>query len=169
MYTHIYLEGTIPIPRMYGCSHSCPIALTVVRSSARKGCTRSVGNKRLAPIRRSKWTRTTTILITFVSAYSYRQRYHSPLTMAGNDNAVIGSSALRPVFLGNLKPEYSTAKVEELFNRPIIPPNCTETFKSIPVDRVDIKRGFCFVFLKDAASQEDKDRVEAFVSAIQGM
>jgi hypothetical protein len=97
------------------------------------------------------------------------ESHHFHLTMTDSDNAVIGSSALRPVFLGNLKPEYSTAKVEELFNRPIIPPNCTETFKSIPVDRVDIKRGFCFVFLKDAASQEDKDRVEAFVSAIQGM
>jgi hypothetical protein len=37
------------------------------------------------------------------------------------------------------------------------------------VDRIDIKRGFCFVFLKDAASQEEKDQIEAFVAAIQGM
>jgi arginine/serine-rich splicing factor 4/5/6 len=86
-----------------------------------------------------------------------------------NGNAVIGSAAIRPVFLGNLKPEYSTAKVEELFAAPINPPNCTATFKPIAVDRIDIKRGFCFVFLKDAASQEEKDQIEAFVAAIQGM
>jgi len=88
--------------------------------------------------------------------------------MSDNGN-VIGSAALRPVFLGNLMPEYSTAKVEEIFTRPIAPSHSTMTFRSIPVDRVDVKRGFCFVFLKDVVTQDDKDNLENFVNAIQGM
>lgn len=87
---------------------------------------------------------------------------------AEESNNVVGSAALRPVFLGNLVPEFSTEKIEELFNSPIQPKE-GDNFKPIPVDRVDIKRGFCFVFLKDAASQEDKEQAEAFVAAISGM
>jgi len=83
---------------------------------------------------------------------------------------VIGSAAMRPVFLGNLIPEYSSDKILELFTRPIPPPGATEeTYRPIPVDRVDVKRGFCFVFLKDAASQEDKEQAEKFVEALTGM
>lgn len=88
---------------------------------------------------------------------------------SGGDD-LIGSPAIRPVFLGNLRPEYSSDKIEELFTRPIPPPGATEgTYKPIPIDRIDVKRGFCFVFLKDAASQKDKEQVESFVSAINGM
>jgi hypothetical protein len=83
---------------------------------------------------------------------------------------VVGSAAIRPVFLWNLRAEYSSDKIEELFTRPIPPPGATEeTYRPIPVDRIDVKRGFCFVFLKDAASQQDKEQVESFVSAINGM
>jgi hypothetical protein len=70
---------------------------------------------------------------------------------------VIGSAAIRPVFLGNLKPNYVSEEVEEIFTRPIAPPGTPEgTYTPFPVDRVDLKRGYCFVFLKDAASQADK-------------
>ena len=87
----------------------------------------------------------------------------------GQDD-VVGSAAIRPVFLGNLRPEYSSDKIMELFTRPIPPPGASEdTFQPIPVDRIDVKRGFCFVFLKDAASQQDKEQVERFVSDINGM
>lgn len=86
-----------------------------------------------------------------------------------SNGAVVGSSALRPVFLGNLKPEYSPSKVEQIFTTPIVPPDSKTAFKPILIDRVDIKRGFCFVFLKDAASQEEKELIEAFVAAIDGM
>lgn len=83
---------------------------------------------------------------------------------------VVGSAAIRPVFLGNLRPEYSSDKIMELFSRPIPPPGATEqTYKPIAVDRIDVKRGFCFVFLKDASSQQEKEQVESFVSAINGM
>lgn len=88
----------------------------------------------------------------------------------GRDSEVIGSAALRPVFLGNLYPDYSADKIKELFSRPIPPPGCSEgQYNPIPVDRVDVKRGYCFVFLKDAASQQDKDQVERFVADINGM
>lgn len=87
----------------------------------------------------------------------------------GGDH-VVGSAAMRPVFLGNLRPEYSSDKIEELFTRPIPPPGAAEgDYRPIPVDRIDVKRGFCFVFLKDAASQQDKEQTESFVSAINGM
>jgi len=71
------------------------------------------------------------------------------------DDAVIGSAAMRPVFLGNLIPGYSTESILDIF-------------KDIRVDRVDQKRGFCFVFLKDAEHQSEKERIEAFVSDING-
>ena len=77
---------------------------------------------------------------------------------------------LRPVFLGNLKTGYSATEVTEIFNRPIVPPNSPEgKYGPVPVDRVDLKRGYCFVFLKDATSQAHKDMAELFVSDINGM
>ena len=37
------------------------------------------------------------------------------------------------------------------------------------LDRVDMKRGYCFVFMKDADTLAEKDRVEQFVADINGM
>lgn len=83
---------------------------------------------------------------------------------------VIGSPAIRPIFLGNLSGVFEAEKVSEVFTKPIIPSGMDEgSFKPFPVDRIDVKRGFCFVFLKDAATQADKDDAERFVSAINGM
>ena len=81
-----------------------------------------------------------------------------------NNDAVIGSAALRPVFLGNLIPVYTPETVCAVFERPTIP-NAEPVF----VDRVDVKRGYCFVFLKDARNESDKRRIEEFVSKINGM
>ena len=86
-----------------------------------------------------------------------------------NDD-VVGSSALRSIFLGNLHLGYTTDDVREIFEKPHIPPNAPEGFyDSIPVERIDVKRSYCFVFLKDATSQERKEKVERFVSDINGM
>jgi hypothetical protein len=83
---------------------------------------------------------------------------------------VIGSAAIRPVFLGNLKTDCPAEDIAEIFSRPIAPPGTPPgTFTPIPIDRVDTKRGYCFVFLKDAATQADKEMTERFVSAINGM
>jgi hypothetical protein len=97
---------------------------------------------------------------------------HSSSSSAGANNnnhnddsdRVIGSAALRPVFLGNLMPEYAAEVVFAAFEQPTIP-----HAEPVYVDRVDIKRGYCFVFLKDARSQSDKRRIEEFVSKINGM
>lgn len=83
---------------------------------------------------------------------------------------VIGSPAIRPIFFGNLSGVFEAEKVSEVFTKPIIPPGFDEgSFKPFPVDRIDVKRGFCFIFLKDAVNQTEKDDAERFVSAINGM
>ena len=71
----------------------------------------------------------------------------------------------RPVFLGNLNHYVISSDVEKIFTEPITDDGAAP----VPVDRVDLKRGFCFVFLKDAENQDEKDRAEAYVSRINGM
>lgn len=83
------------------------------------------------------------------------------------NGAVIGSAALRPVFLGNLSYSFTSTDIIDIFERPIRPSGTD--YKPIPVDRIDIKRGYCFVFLKDAQTEEDKANAERFISDINGM
>ena len=66
---------------------------------------------------------------------------------------------------------YTTDDVREIFEKPHVPPNAPEGFydSSMPVLRIDVKRSYCFVFLKDATSQAYKEKVEKFVSDINGM
>jgi len=90
--------------------------------------------------------------------------------MADDSNDVIGSPALRSIFLGNLHLGYTTDDVREIFEKPHVPPGSPEGFyDSIPVARIDVKRSYCFVFLKDATTQEGKEKTEKFVSDINGM
>ena len=93
-----------------------------------------------------------------------------PATEANGDTGeVVGSAAIRPVFLGNLKNVFESDQVKEVFTKPIFPENSEESFKPFDVDRIDVKRGYCFVFLKDATSEADKTAAERFVSVINGM
>ena len=85
-----------------------------------------------------------------------------------NNSYEMSSEAMPPVFLGNLLHTYSADAVTDLFERPIQPSEKTNYYP-IPVDRIDIKRGYCFVFLKDARSPADKENVEGFVMDINGM
>lgn len=81
-----------------------------------------------------------------------------------------GHVSVRPVFLGNLSSGFKSEEIVEIFSRPIVPPDApAAAFSPLAVDRVDIKKGFCFVFLKDVPSVADKDQVESFVTSIQGM
>jgi arginine/serine-rich splicing factor 4/5/6 len=89
-------------------------------------------------------------------------------TASSDQGEVIGSSALRPVFLGNLMNVYTPEDVTAIFERPQQPKG-DKVYTPVPVDRIDLKRGYCFVFLKDAVTQEDKINAERFVSAINGM
>ena len=89
---------------------------------------------------------------------------------SNNVDDVIGSPALRSIFLGNLHIGYTTDDVRDIFEKPHIPPNAPEGYyDSIPVERIDVKRSYCFVFLKDATTQDRKDKAEKFVSDINGM
>mmetsp|Transcript_26780 Transcript_26780/g.25637 ORF Transcript_26780/g.25637 Transcript_26780/m.25637 type:complete len:148 (-) Transcript_26780:440-883(-) len=85
---------------------------------------------------------------------------------SGGSREVMGSAHLRPVFLGNLSHDVHASDVADIFERPLI--NLGEGAR-VPVDRIDLKRGFCFVFLKPAASQTDKDNAERYVSEMNGM
>lgn len=88
----------------------------------------------------------------------------------GDSSDLVGSAAITPVFLGNLMMNYASDDVLAIFSTPLGPPGTPAgTYKPIRVDRLDQKRGYCFVFLKDASSQEEKDNVERFVEAISGM
>jgi hypothetical protein len=88
----------------------------------------------------------------------------------GDSSGIAGSAALRPVFLGNLKMNYASDDVLAIFNTPLVPPGTPAgTFQPLRVDRLDQKRGYCFVFLKDATSQEEKDNAERFVEVLSGM
>ena len=55
--------------------------------------------------------------------------------------------------------------ISKVFESPVLGDDITP----VAVERLDLKRGFCFVFLKDVATQEEKERAEAYVSQINGM
>jgi RNA recognition motif-containing protein len=98
------------------------------------------------------------------------QQHQQNGTPTENGAAVIGSAAMRPIFLGNLNPDYTAADVTEMFERPLVPKDLPQdAYPPMPVERVDVKRGYCFVFLKDAQTQQDKEAAERFVSDINGM
>jgi arginine/serine-rich splicing factor 4/5/6 len=79
-----------------------------------------------------------------------------------------GNMVMRPVFLGNLNHTYTAEQACEIFERPISP-NSNVDYGVMSVERVDLKKGYCFVFLKDAINQEQKSKTERFVSDINGM
>jgi len=81
-----------------------------------------------------------------------------------NESDIIGSIHMRPIFFGNLSAYCNVEDIEDIFHRPVI-----NIGGPISVDRVDLKRGFCFVFLRDAKTLSDKDRTERYVSQINGM
>merc|ERR1719464_1698674 len=83
-----------------------------------------------------------------------------------------GNLYMRPIFLGNLSHGCMASDVESIFQNP--PPsvggmNDGEVKVPFPVDRVDMKRGYCFVFLKDPETIADKERAENYVQEINGM
>jgi len=83
------------------------------------------------------------------------------------------SAAMRPVFLGNLSHDATPADIQGIFKCPFVSyaPEGSDIDPNAPigVDHVDMKRGFCFVFLKDATSEAEKLRVEHFVSELNGL
>jgi hypothetical protein len=86
------------------------------------------------------------------------------------------STAIRSVFLGNLHYDAVPIDIVHLFEHPVVAyTNSDGVSRADPkehpvlVDHVDLKRGFGFVFLKDATCEEDKIRAENYVTEINGM
>jgi arginine/serine-rich splicing factor 4/5/6 len=86
-----------------------------------------------------------------------------------SEDGGVFSPVLRPVFLGNLTGQFQAAEVRDIFERPHQPDSPEAPFDPISVERVDLKRGYCFVFLHDATSEEHKKRIQTFVDVINGM
>ena len=91
-----------------------------------------------------------------------------------NHHSSSSTMALRPLFFGNLLLDYSTDEITNLFEHPeriAALSNHINTNEAQPIyiDRIDIKRGYCFVFLKDATSLQEKQRIESFCMTINGM
>ena len=62
---------------------------------------------------------------------------------------------------GNLDYGCTVTDVDAIFS-PAAAPGCPT------VERIDLKRGFAFVFFNDAAGDSERDAVEALVSDING-
>jgi RNA recognition motif-containing protein len=84
-------------------------------------------------------------------------------SVPSNSSNIIGSAHIRPIFLGNLDMNVTAEDISDLFTRPAL------NAQPMSVERVDLKRGFAFVFMNDAQTQGDKDRIEQYVDGIQGM
>jgi len=71
--------------------------------------------------------------------------------------------AIRSVFFGNVRPDCETEDIMGIFRRPILP-----GYDPISVQRIDLKKGFCFVFFNDAKSPDEKERTERYVMELNG-
>jgi arginine/serine-rich splicing factor 4/5/6 len=94
---------------------------------------------------------------------------HSASGGGGGDGG--GNLYLRPIFMGNLSHGCVASDVENMFQNPVSTGGAMdgEVNSPFPVDRVDMKRGYCFVFLKDPESRAEKERAENFVQEMNGM
>ena len=79
----------------------------------------------------------------------------------GEEGKGAGGMAMPTVFLGNLSHMCTVEDIHYMFEK--------NNDQPIPVLRVDMKRGFCFVYLKDATSPRDKERIQSYVADINGM
>ena len=93
----------------------------------------------------------------------YGQQMINPNGEAPRESNLIGSAHIRPIFLGNLDINVTAEEISDLFTRPAM------NMPPFDVERVDLKRGFAFVFLADAKCEEDKDRIRRYVDGLQGM
>mmetsp|Transcript_27973 Transcript_27973/g.43980 ORF Transcript_27973/g.43980 Transcript_27973/m.43980 type:complete len:186 (+) Transcript_27973:71-628(+) len=92
-------------------------------------------------------------------------------------------SGIRPIFMGNLSHSALSSDVEHMFRNPVSrgsggyggggeqekEEGMASEIAPFDLDRVDMKRGYCFVFLQDPKTIEEKNRIEAYVGEINGM
>ena len=93
--------------------------------------------------------------------------------LSGTDTTITeGTVLMNGAFFDGLGPASDSPEdVTSIFERPILPPKLEEStnLAPMPVDRIDLKRGYCFIFLKDVPSQAEKELAERFVNDIHGM
>eukprot|EP01082_Thalassiosira_pseudonana_P007283 g6291.t1 g6291 contig23:123371-125514(+) len=92
----------------------------------------------------------------------------------GGGGSVDGGMAMRPIFFGNLSHNCVASDVENIFRSPVCDvlgggEDGGDPRRPLPIDRVDMKRGYCFVFLKDAVDEVEKRRIQNYVVDICGM
>jgi len=85
--------------------------------------------------------------------------------------------------MGNLSHSALSSDVEHMFRNPVSrgsggyggggeqekEEGMASEIAPFDLDRVDMKRGYCFVFLQDPKTIEEKNRIEAYVGEINGM
>ena len=86
-----------------------------------------------------------------------------------NHHSSSSTMALRPLFFGNLLLDYSTDEITNLFEHPERIAALSNHINTNEAQPIYIKRGYCFVFLKDATSLQEKQRIESFCMTINGM
>lgn len=105
----------------------------------------------------------------------YKKDEEEPGMMAIEDRREgDGGPAVRPIFFGNLSQGCLAADVEAIFEHPVVDvrggmEDHGDPRRPIALERVDMKRGYCFVFLRDVATMAEKERIENYVNEINGM
>lgn len=98
---------------------------------------------------------------------------HNPPPAAENGMGGGGIPEVPSVFLGNLDYGATTTDVEAIFGQPLQVPGVDLSqlpVGGIRVERVDLKRGYCFVYLKQCwTSVEQRDLVYNYAQRISGM
>ena len=80
-----------------------------------------------------------------------------------SDSHMRDDLAIRSVFFGNLRPDCETDDILDIFRRPLLP-----GYEAVNVQRIDLKKGFCFVFFKDAKNPDERERTERYVMELNG-
>lgn len=72
------------------------------------------------------------------------------------------------IFFGNLDYGASTEDIQAIFEQPL--PGIGDGMAPVGVERVDLKRGFCFVYLKqDFKSLQEREAAYNYAQRINGM
>jgi len=94
------------------------------------------------------------------------QAYGGDAPMDGGSST--GIPAIPSIFLGNLDYGTNVSDIRNIFGRPL--PGIGDGMAPMEVEKVDLKRGFCFVYLKqNFKSLEERNAVYAYAERVNGM
>jgi len=94
------------------------------------------------------------------------QAYGGDAPMDGSTSG--GIPAIPSMFLGNLDYGTNVSDIRNIFERPL--PGIGDGMDPMEVEKVDLKRGFCFVYLKqNFKSLEERNAVYTYAERVNGM